>query len=93
MFAAVRLLTQTKSQALVVNNEAGETISQPEETAEVVANFFSKLFSIDTMEPVPMQKTGPLNRPIATNEITRATNSLRNGRAVGPDGIAGELLK
>jgi hypothetical protein len=40
-----------------------------------------------------LQKTGPLNRPIATNEVTRATNSLRNGRAVGPDGIAGELLK
>ena len=34
-----------------------------------------------------------MNMPITTAEVTYSAGHLRNGRAVGPDGIQGELLK
>ena len=34
-----------------------------------------------------------LNSPITTREVSEATSRLRNGRAVGPDGMPGKLLK
>ena len=93
MFAAVRALTQTKSHSLVINNDAGETITQADEAAERVPKYFAELFFIKSMENIESATKRPLEHPITINEITNATSSLKNGRAVGPDGVASELLK
>ena len=34
-----------------------------------------------------------INEPITKDEVTRALISLKNGKAPGPDGIIGEVLK
>ena len=96
MFQAVKELTNAKPKTLVVKNTAGETIAQPEEAAEIVAGHFSNLFyasttsSIHTKFPPTKRK---LASPITTKEVYEATSKLRNGRAIGPDGVPAELLK
>jgi hypothetical protein len=49
---------------------------------------FSSLFYLSIS---PSNKS--LNSPIKTSEVIEATKKLRNERAVGPDGMPGELLK
>ena len=39
------------------------------------------------------EHSGPLSNPLSDLEMEAAMKMLRNGRAVGPDGIPGELLK
>jgi hypothetical protein len=96
MFRAVKELTSAKPNTLIIKNEAGETIAQPKEAAEAVACYFHKLFfnQTPTTSNYPqLPKAGKLNSPISTIEVCNATKKLRNGRAIGPDGIPGELLK
>eukprot|EP00745_Piridium_sociabile_P018514 TRINITY_DN27780_c0_g1_i1.p1 TRINITY_DN27780_c0_g1~~TRINITY_DN27780_c0_g1_i1.p1 ORF type:complete len:110 (-),score=13.44 TRINITY_DN27780_c0_g1_i1:123-452(-) len=40
-----------------------------------------------------IETDGDMNRPISTEEVLMALRKLRNGKAAGPDGIIGELLK
>ena len=96
MFQAVKELTSNKPQKLVVKNAEGEIVAQQEEAAELVATHFKTLlnstfFSSTLRSSVTSNKQ--LNAPITSREVSEATNKLRNGRAVGPDGVPGELLK
>ncbi len=96
MFWAVKDLTNSKPKTPVVKNEIGETVAQPEEAAKIVAGHFFKLFFTSSSSPIntrfPPTK-GKLITPITTKEVCEATSRLRNGRAIGPDGVPGELLK
>jgi hypothetical protein len=97
MFRAVKELTSDKKKALVIKNDADEVVAQPKEAAEIVAKYFHSLFfnsaysSLSNLSNSPSNKS--LNSPITTAEVQAATSKLRNGRAVGPDGLPGELLK
>ncbi len=65
------------------------------QAAETVAKYFSNLFfdpQIEEVNSTEVEKK-PLNKPITITEVTQALKKMRNGRAVGPDGIPGELLK
>lgn len=94
MFAAVRELTSNKPNKLVIKNDKGATVGQPEEAAEIVAKHFASLFYSTTTTPLNSANTAKsLDSPITTAEVAAATAKLSNGRAVGPDGVAGELLK
>ena len=97
MFQSVRELTRNKSKPLVVKNSEGEIVAQQEEAAEIVAKHYVSLFSSNQTPNLDPNSTAnlkkPLNRPITIEEVKEATNKLQNGRAVGPDGIPGELLK
>ncbi len=54
--------------------------------------FFNPSFSsLSNLSISPSNKK--LNSPITTLEVQAATSKLRNGRALGPDGMPGELLK
>jgi hypothetical protein len=96
MFQAVKELTRNKPQKLLVKNAAGEVAAQQEEAAELVATHFKSLFNSTLFSSNLSSETSQhkiLNSPIANQEVSKATSKLRNGRAVGPDGIPGELLK
>lgn len=93
MFQAVRELIRGKPKALIVKNSSNETIADPKEAAETIAKHFSNLFFDPQIEEVTESEKKPLNKPITTTEVAQALKKIRNGRAVGPDGIPGELLK
>jgi hypothetical protein len=93
MFQAVRELTSSRPNKLVVKNENGAIAGQPEEAAEIVAKHFASLFHSDNASALTTREAGPLATPITAAEVSAATAKLSNGRAVGPDGVAGEMLK
>jgi len=94
MFRAVRELTSSRPSKLVIKNASGEIVGQPEEAAEIVAKHFASLFHSSQVEPLNANVTNaPLHSPITTKEVSQAVAKLNNGRAVGPDGVPGELLK
>ena len=93
MFQAVRELTRGKTKTLTITNDEGETVAKPEAAAELVAKYFSSLFYDPLRSECSQAEKKTLNTPITTEEVIKATKKLRNGRAVGPDGIPGELLK
>ena len=93
MFQAVRELIRGKPKALIVKNSANETIADPKEAAETIVKHFSNLFFDPQIEEVIESDKKPLDKPITTTEVAQALKKIRNGRAVGPDGIPGELLK
>ena len=51
------------------------------------------ILNSSTAEKLNPYLTGPLNSPISPSEVKVATKKLNNGRAIGPDGIPGEMLK
>jgi hypothetical protein len=93
VFQAVRELTSSRPNKLVVKNENGAIAGQPEEAAAIVAKHFASLFYSDNANALNTHKAGPLATPITAAEVSMAAAKLSNGRAVGPDGVAGEMLK
>lgn len=94
MFRAVHELTNTRPSKLIIKNNSNEIVGQEKEAAEIVAKHFHGLFySTSIQQPSTSRITGPLASPITAAEVATATSKLNNGRAVGPDGVPGELLK
>lgn len=97
MFKAVRELNSNRPNKLLIKDSSGAVVGQPEETAEIVAKHFVGLFyssnkELETNHVMAVAKV-PLISPITIKEVKEATSKLNNGRATGPDGISGELLK
>ena len=93
MFKAVKELTSDKKRALVIKNDADEIVAQPKEAAEIVAKHFYSLFFNPSFSSISILSNSSSNKsrnsPITTTEVSTATSKLRNGRAVGPDGLPG----
>ena len=96
MYRAVRALKSTKRPPpLTVHTPDGKCIGTDLGKAEAIRKWFQHQFTDPNDEPLlPFDSSPrPLNQPITATEVEKALQSLRNGRASGPDTINNELLK
>ena len=65
------------------------------EVIKVATRRYSTLFARDGTTPLPQWRGEPreLTKAIAEAEATEAAKRLRSDRALGPDDVAGELIK
>lgn len=98
-YAIVRALKRKEAFAPYQLKDANGYVSiSPVNLINTTQAFYEKFFNSSTLsdagalEPFG-EDEGALEFPITEEEIAGALFKLRNGRAVGPDGINGELLK
>lgn len=79
-----------------LKDEHGFVSSSPAKTIPMTEDFYKQFFNppvqCDLVDPWGVY-VGALDKPLTEAEIECAVGKLSNGRAVGPDGIPGELLK
>ena len=84
MFEAVRQLSgNKKSDSISVFNDKNQLVNNESDKADIIRNYFEHFVG----------SPQPLNNPITSFEVEQAAKNLRNGKAVGPDGIPNEFLK
>ena len=87
-----KLITGKKC-LLRIKKEDGSTTANQQEILERIKEFYSTLYADDT-EPTTIDSTEKIDVPdVLPTEVQQALRSLKNGKAAGPDGITGELLK
>ena len=97
MFEAVRQLSCTgTTEPVSVFDDSDELVFNSSDKAHLIRRYFSDHYTCpdDEVPLTPFIGTArPLNSPITSEEVKFAASKLRNGKAVGPDGIPNELLK
>ncbi|GMF28071.1 unnamed protein product [Phytophthora fragariaefolia] len=94
MFEAVRAITRTRAQPLLLHDATGKYILHEPRANNLVRIHFPEQLSILKRLPIqPDLEVRGLDSPITATEFTSALRGLNTRRAFGPDGIPGELLK
>ncbi|KUF92771.1 Very-long-chain enoyl-CoA reductase [Phytophthora nicotianae] len=94
MYAAVRAITRTAPQKLLLRDSTGKYILRGKEANNIVRDHFQDQF----LHPartlvVPDTTAKALDNPITPDEFQRALRRLNSNRAADPDEIPAELLK
>ena len=95
MFKATKMLHRKPIENTKVHTSEGKFVTEPNDVLTITTDFFENKFvdedaiEIETFEG----EARPLNKPIQIDEVKKSLNRLNNNRAVGPDGIPGELYK
>ena len=98
-YAAVRVLKKKHAyKQFRLKDEDGYISTATRRLTKVVEDFYDKFFNPEGANKQPTvdpwgEYEGPLPQPLTVIEMSEAFHTLRNGRAVGPDGIPGELLR
>lgn len=97
MFEAVRQLSRNQNtDSVSVFNADNQMVDNDRDKADIIRNYFEEHYTGPESEPPIEPFTGiprPLHDPISAVEVELAAKKLRNGKAVGPDGIPNEFLK
>lgn len=92
-FEAQRLLKRHSYTAFQLIDENGNMLHNPTQLIPLVHDWYTKIFSQQGIGP-PQCWDGeprPLSHPITPEEVSIGASKLKNGRAIGPDGLEGEL--
>ena len=97
MFEATRQLAGTvKPEPVTVHDSDQNLVLKDTDKARIIRDYFEEHYTCPADE-TPLEPfygpPRPLNTPITVDEVRRAASKLRNGKAVGPDGIPNEFLK
>ena len=97
-FAYVRQRTKTRPSIGPLKNEAGVTVREDGEMAEIFNSFFSSVFTRENITAVPApaeqhQGANLTHVSITTKKVKMAIKRLKKGSAAGPDEIGPQLLQ
>jgi len=97
-YAYVKRRTKTRDPVGPLKKQDGTNVTEPEEMAEILNEFFSSVYTREDTTGIPpvAQKRcrKKLRRTwITTEKVKKKIASLRNNSAPGPDGISPKILK
>lgn len=78
---------------VIVDNEGGEIVTDPEQKTEIITKFFESLFSVENVTPFSDIPPTKLNTPFTALEIGKCASRLRNNKSTGSDNLPAELIK
>jgi len=95
MFEVARIMTKSQDVGFSLYNEKAERILATAKMMTVITKFYSSLFAREGATEMRQWRGEPrrLTTEITRDEVTMAAKRLRNHRALGPDDVAGELIK
>ena len=95
VFEVARILTKIQDVALSLYDKNSDKIYETEAIMRTITEFYSRLFAREGATQKLQWRGEPraLTKVITGEEVTLAAKKLRNYRALGPDEVAGELLK
>ena len=95
VFEIARVLTKHQNTLFSLYRRSNERIHETTEILKELTQHYSQFFTREGVMPLPQWRGQPraLEKIITGAEVTEAAKRLRNNRALGPDNIAGELLK
>jgi hypothetical protein len=91
-FQAIKAVTRKKpKKALIVQREDQSYASTEKEKLTIITNFFENMFAGEDLNiDIPPQK---MKTPFNTEEIKKASKSMKNNRSPGPDKLNAEYIK
>jgi exonuclease III len=95
VFEVARILTKNQDTAFSLYDKNSDRIYETAVMMREITKFYSGFFAREGATPIPQWRGEPraLKEIITGEEVTLAAKKLRNHRALGPDDIAGELIK
>jgi len=97
-YSYVRKKTKTRTGVGPLKAPGGNMVTEPEEMATMLNDFFASVFTRETAGVLP-EPTRPVirnrqrNRRITTEKVKKKIDELRPNSAAGPDGISPKILK
>jgi len=94
----VKKTTKTRTGVGPLKGQGGEMVTEPEEMANMLNDFFASVFTIETPGEVPEPRRQEVrnrqrNRWITAEKVRKKIDELRQTSAAGPDGISPKILK
>jgi hypothetical protein len=91
----LRQIKKTQYSKLVIRLDDGTEVKRDEDKVDILTRHYRNVFVAANSEPVASigEVVLPFDSRISADEVARAMATLRSQRAVGPDGIPGELVK
>ena len=95
VFEVARILTKNQDTAFSLYDKNSDRIYETAVMMKAITAFYSGFFAREGATQIPQWRGEPraLTKIITGAEVTKAAKKLRNHRALGPDNIAGELIK
>ena len=95
MVKAAKLIQCKPYENIKIHNSEGKFVTEPNEIIKLTTEFFRNKFLDRNAQHIHPYKGEQrlLSNPITPLEIHKCFKKLNNNRAVGPDGIPGELYK
>lgn len=85
--------TSKQKQLNILYDNSGKLITEIEQKLDIWKNYIEQLFKDDRRHNNLENIEGELGPDIIKDEVIHALNTLKNGKASGPDQIPGEILK
>ncbi len=95
MFQSIKHMNRTKHTYPFIEDHNGKTITNKKHIHKIITEHFHHHFH-DENQPLTQPFNNlprPLQIPITTNEVQKATSTMKNQRAPGYDNISAELIK
>ena len=94
-FEFARIMSKNNTEYFSLQDEDTAKLFDKEQRHKAVFDWYKNFFSREHARALEPWRGQPraLQKPIDTAEVTNAAMRLRNRRALGPDAIAGELIK